>query len=144
MYSVTAWVARWPCKLRRVIRNWFESWSIVSAVFKSDGWTPETRAALAGIRPELFEGSRIKQEYDRLAPDPKHWPQFVAQIKQASAAPFDLTPQVKSLTCPTFVILGDSDGIRPEHGAELFHLRGGGAMGDLAGLPNSQFAILPG
>jgi hypothetical protein len=41
-------------------------------------------------------------------------------------------------------ILGDSDGIRIEHGAELFRLRGGAVNGDLAVIPNSQFAILPG
>ncbi|MEA2228126.1 MAG: hypothetical protein QOF04_1756 [Solirubrobacteraceae bacterium] len=39
---------------------------------------------------------------------------------------------------------GDSDGIRLEHAVELFALRGGGVMGDLAGLPQSQLAVLPG
>jgi len=42
------------------------------------------------------------------------------------------------------IILGDSDGITPEHAAEMFRLIGGGQSGDLAGLPNSQLAILPG
>jgi len=41
-------------------------------------------------------------------------------------------------------VLGDSDGIRLEHAIELFKLRGGGVMGDLAGMPASQLAVLPG
>lgn len=32
----------------------------------------------------------------------------------------------------------------PEHAVELFRLLGGGVMGDVAGLPRSQLAILPG
>jgi len=34
--------------------------------------------------------------------------------------------------------------IRLEHGVALFGLRGGGVMGDLAGRPGSQLAVLPG
>jgi hypothetical protein len=32
----------------------------------------------------------------------------------------------------------------PEHAVELFRLLGGGVAGDLAGLPRSQLAVLPG
>lgn len=41
-------------------------------------------------------------------------------------------------------MLGDSDGVRLEHAVQRFGLRGGGVMGDLAGLPASQLAVLPG
>ena len=128
--------ARHPEAVRKLI--------IASAVFKSDGWTPETGAAIGNLKPEFLEQTPIKKEYDRLAPDPKHWPQFIEKVKQVSHKPFDFTAEAKTLKCPTLVILGDSDGIRIEHAAELFRLRGGGVNGDLAGVPNSQFAILPG
>ena len=42
------------------------------------------------------------------------------------------------------IILGDSDVVRLEHAVELFKLRGGGVMGDLSDLPDSQLAVLPG
>jgi hypothetical protein len=45
---------------------------------------------------------------------------------------------------PTLIVLGDSHGIRLEHAVELVRLRGGGVMGDLAGLPESQLGGLPG
>jgi hypothetical protein len=41
-------------------------------------------------------------------------------------------------------VIGDADGTRPEHAVDMFRLRGGGVFGDLAGLPASQLAILPG
>jgi hypothetical protein len=42
------------------------------------------------------------------------------------------------------LITGDSDIVRPEHSVEIFRLLGGGVIGDLAGLPRSRLAILPG
>ena len=51
---------------------------------------------------------------------------------------------IRAIAAPTLIVLGDSDGIRLEHAVELFALRGGGVMGDLAGLPQSQLAVLPG
>jgi pimeloyl-ACP methyl ester carboxylesterase len=49
------------------------------------------------------------------------------------------------VTAPALLIIGDSDIVRPEHTVEMFRLLGGGGVvGDLAGLPASQLAILPG
>jgi len=45
---------------------------------------------------------------------------------------------------PTLVIIGDSDVVRPEHAVEIFRLLGGGVPGDIAGLPASRLAVLPG
>ena len=49
-----------------------------------------------------------------------------------------------AITAPTLIVLGDSDGVRLEHAVEMFKLRGGGVMGDLSGMPESQLAVLPG
>lgn len=57
----------------------------------------------------------------------------------------DLPPErIAAITAPTLLINADSDIVRPEHAVEMFRLLGGGVIGDLAGLPNSQLAILPG
>jgi hypothetical protein len=34
--------------------------------------------------------------------------------------------------------------VRPEHAVEMFRLLGGGAAGDIVGLPKPQLAVLPG
>jgi pimeloyl-ACP methyl ester carboxylesterase len=51
---------------------------------------------------------------------------------------------VRNLAAPAMVVIGDSDIIRPEHAVEIFRLLGGGVAGDLAGLPRSRLAVLPG
>lgn len=51
---------------------------------------------------------------------------------------------IKSLHVPTLLLIGDSDVIRPEHAVSMFRLLGGGVAGDIAGLPSSQLAVLPG
>jgi hypothetical protein len=42
------------------------------------------------------------------------------------------------------LIIGDSDIVQPEHAVEIFRLLGGGVIGDVAGLPRSRLAVLPG
>jgi hypothetical protein len=42
------------------------------------------------------------------------------------------------------LVIGDSDIVQPEHTVEMFRLLGGGVAGDLAGLPRSRLAVLPG
>jgi hypothetical protein len=42
------------------------------------------------------------------------------------------------------LLIGDSDIVQPEHTVKMFRLLGGGVIGDAAGLPASQLAILPG
>src|ERR671938_657862 len=66
-------------------------------------------------------------------------------VKRLDTTPFAWPEQdIRGIAAPTLIVLGDSDGVRLEHAVELFRLRGGGVMGDLAGLPKSQLAVLPG
>jgi len=51
---------------------------------------------------------------------------------------------IQSMKAPTLIMIGDSDVVRPEHAVQMFRLLGGGVAGDIAGLPRSQLAILPG
>lgn len=51
---------------------------------------------------------------------------------------------IRSLEAPALIITGDADIVRPEHTVEVFRLFGGGVAGDLAGLPPSRLAVLPG
>jgi pimeloyl-ACP methyl ester carboxylesterase len=52
--------------------------------------------------------------------------------------------QLQSTTAPMFFIHGDADGIRLQHVAEMFRLKGGGEIhGDLRPRSASRLAILP-
>ena len=96
------------------------------------------------ISPEMFAGSPMEEAYQRLAPDPGRFPVLVDKLKTLDTTDFAWDDDVPKITAPTLIVLGDSDGVRLEHAVELFKLRGGGVMGDLSGMPESQLAVLPG
>jgi pimeloyl-ACP methyl ester carboxylesterase len=118
---------------------------VASASSTSDGVHPEVWEGIEQITPELFAGTPWKEEYDRVAPNPDAFPTLVEKMKQLDSQPFTWPPdEIRAITAPTMVMIGDSDGTTPEHAVELFRMRGGGVFGDLAGLPSARLAILPG
>jgi pimeloyl-ACP methyl ester carboxylesterase len=118
---------------------------VASASYTSDGMQPELHEMIPSITPEAFAGSPIEEEYLRTAPNPEDFPALVAKLKRLDMEPFAWPPEdIRGIAAPTLLIVGDSDAIRLEHAVEMFRLLGGGAMGDLAGLPKSQLAVLPG
>jgi len=65
-------------------------------------------------------------------------------VKQLDRKLPDWPPEtVQSIKAPTLIVIADSDIVRPEHAVEMFRLLGGGVVGDVAGLPRSQLAVLP-
>ncbi len=118
---------------------------VASASYTSDGMQPELHGMVPSITPEMFAGSPIEAAYLEVAPNPGDFPRLVAKLKQLDMEPFAWPPEdIRGISAPTLLIIGDSDAIRLEHAVELFQLLGGGVMGDLAGLPKSQLAVLPG
>ena len=117
---------------------------VASASYTSDGMHPELLEMIPSITPEAFAGSPIEEDYLRTAPNPDDFSTLVAKLKRLDMEPFAWPPEdVRGISAPTLLIIGDSDAIRLEHAVELFRLLGGGVMGDLAGLPKSQLAVLP-
>jgi pimeloyl-ACP methyl ester carboxylesterase len=128
---------RHPSIVRRLI--------ITSSVYKYEGWTQETRSILPILTPEMFETTPIKTEYDKLAPDPKHWKEFINKMKKFVTTPYDFgADKVRRIKSPTMIITGDGDGVLPEHAVEMYRLRGGGYMIDFGPIPAAQLAIFPG
>jgi pimeloyl-ACP methyl ester carboxylesterase len=118
---------------------------VASTTFRSDGMPAEALETFPSITPELFAGSPIEQAYLRTAPNPGDFPKLVEKMKQLDETPFAWPEEdVRAIDAPTLIVLGDSDGVRLEHAVEFFRLRGGGVMGDPAGMPQSQLAVLPG
>ena len=118
---------------------------IASAVYKYEGWAPETRAILPNITPEVFEHTPIKTDYDSLAPDRKHWTEFINKMKKFITTPYDFgAEKIRAIKSPTFIIAGDGDGVLPEHAVEMFRLRNGKYMIDFGPAPTIQLAIFPG
>jgi pimeloyl-ACP methyl ester carboxylesterase len=117
---------------------------VASASYTSDGMHSELLEMIPTITPEAFAGSPIEEAYLRTAPNPDDFPTLVAKLKRLDMEPFAWPPEdIRGIAAPTLLIVGDSDAIRLEHAVELFRLLGG-VMGDLAGLPKTQLAVLPG
>jgi pimeloyl-ACP methyl ester carboxylesterase len=51
---------------------------------------------------------------------------------------------IKSIKSPVLLIIGDNDGIDKTVLADTYKLLGGAIFGDMAGIPKSQLAIIPG
>ena len=118
---------------------------VASASHTSDSMHPELLEMIPSITPEVFAGSPIEEAYLRTAPNPDDFPTLVAKLKQLDMESFAWPQEdVRRIAAPTLLIVGDSDAVRLEPIVEMFRLLGGGVMGDLAGLPKSQLAVLPG
>jgi pimeloyl-ACP methyl ester carboxylesterase len=116
----------------------------ISANYRSDGYYPELLAGLQVMTPAIFAGTPHEEAYLRHAPNPED---FLVLVEKQKVLPQEFAfpeEDVRSITAPALVVVGDSDVVRPDHAVALFRLLGGGVPGDLTGLPSSQLAILPG
>ena len=127
---------RHPDQVRRVV--------VISSTFRRDGMTQEGLDAMATLTAEAFKGSPLEAEYQRLSPTPDRFSHFVERMVAAFSKGNDLSAdQLRSTTAPMFFIHGDADGIRLQHVAEMFRLKGGEVHGDLGPRSASRLAILP-
>ncbi len=142
--SATAWAAAWrwqcairhPDKVRKVV--------VISSAFRRDGMVKEGLDAISKLTAEAFKGSPIEVEYKKLSPTPDDFPKFVKRMLATASKGHDLgADKLKATTAPMFFIHGDADGIRLEHVAEMFRLKGGEIHGDMRPRSASRLAILP-
>jgi pimeloyl-ACP methyl ester carboxylesterase len=117
---------------------------IISYALRRDGFTREGQDALSQITPELFKGSPMESEYKRLSPTPDGFSNFVKHLVASNLGPFDFgADKLKATKAPMFFIHGDADGVRLDHIAEMYRLKGGDLHGDLRPHPESRLAIIP-
>jgi pimeloyl-ACP methyl ester carboxylesterase len=59
---------------------------------------------------------------------------------------YDWTEEVRGLSMPVLIVVGDADGLPPSHAVDCFELLGGGkrdAVWDRSGMTKHGLAILP-
>jgi pimeloyl-ACP methyl ester carboxylesterase len=129
---------RHPEKVRKVVS--------ISAVLRRDGWVKEGVDALSNLTAEVFKGSPLESEYKKLSPTPNEFPAFVKHVVAMASKPYDFgADNLKATKAPFFFIHGDADGVRLDHIAEMYRLKGGGNIhGDMQPRAESRLAILPG
>jgi pimeloyl-ACP methyl ester carboxylesterase len=140
-YSMGAGVAmqcaiRHPDKVRKVVS--------ISGVLRQDGWVKEGSDAIAELTADVFKGSPIQTEYKKLSPTPDDFAKFIKHVVDSGKKPSDIgAEKLKANHAPIFFIHGDADGVRLDHIAEMFRLKGGEGHGDLGPRTSSRLAILP-
>jgi pimeloyl-ACP methyl ester carboxylesterase len=127
---------RHPEKVRKVVS--------VSAFFRHDGLVREAVDAFPKLTADAFNGSPIEAEYKRLSPTPNEFPNFVKRVVAIQLKPYDFgADSLKATKAPFLFIHGDADGVRLNHIAEMFRLKGDEIHGDLRPRSESRLAVLP-
>jgi pimeloyl-ACP methyl ester carboxylesterase len=140
-YSMGAGVAlnmaiRHPDKVRKVVS--------ISGVLRDNGWVQEALDVYPTFTADSFKGTPIEAEYKKLSPTPDAFPTFVKRVIAMDLKPYDFgAEKLKASPAPIFFIHGDADGVRLEHIAEMYRLKGGDIMGDMRPHSASRLAILP-
>lgn len=126
-----------PVQVRKLV--------LVSGAFQASGLHPGLMEGLGNMKPEQMFGSPFHEEYLRIAPRPEDFARLFAKKTQMDQHTPDIPVETfRALKPPALLIIADSDIIHPEHAVDMFRLLGGGVIGDLAGLPKSPLAIIPG
>ena len=127
---------RHPEKVRNVVS--------ISAFFRRDGLVKEALDAFPKLTADTFKGSPIETEYKKLSPTPNEFPNFVRRVIAMELKPYDFgAAKLKATKAPFLFVHGDADGVRLDHIAEMFRLKGDEIHGDLRPRSESRLAVLP-
>jgi pimeloyl-ACP methyl ester carboxylesterase len=118
----------WPERVGRLV--------LASTQYRQDGYFEEVRTPDWGSPrlPTEADFREMAAAYAEVAPDPDHFQDFLAKCSRAAQADLGWTADdLRALTAPTLLVIGDSDFVRVEHAAEMQRLIAG-----------SRLAVLPG
>lgn len=121
----------------------------MSATFRRDGWYPSVPEVIAGLDATAFAGSAVEKSFREHTSDPTAFDAYIEKMKVLNIEDQNISDaQMRSISAKTMVIVGDADGVKPEHALQMFMLRGGGdeeaaASGMLQKAPAARLVILP-
>jgi pimeloyl-ACP methyl ester carboxylesterase len=121
----------------------------LSATYRKDGWYPSVFEAIGGLSAEAFSGTPVEKAFYEHTPDAKAFDAYLEKMKDLNIDDQNISDeQMRSFPAPTMVIVGDADGVTPEHALAMFKLRGGGdeeaaASGVLQKNPSARLVVLP-
>ena len=127
---------RHPTKVNKLV--------VASGAYDLKGWQPEYTAFIPQMTVEMIVQMPFAAEYKKLAPNPNGFPELVRKLIALEKEPMAWEAEVRALKTPVLIIAGDADVATLEHMVAMFHLLGGGVMGDMGKpLPASRLAVLP-
>lgn len=123
---------------------------IVSMGYAHDWVYPEMlpmQATIGAAMADQMKETPMYKNYVALAPYPEDFPRLLDCIGELMRTKYDSSEDVKKLTMPVMLILGDSDMFRLEHAVQFYHLLGGGLQDggwQHEHMSQNRLAILPG
>lgn len=121
----------------------------MSATFRKDGWYPSVFEAMACLSAEAFVDTPVERAFMDHTPDVAAFDAYIEKMKTLNIDDQDISDaEMRSISAKTMVIVGDADGVKPEHALEMFRLRGGGdeeaaSSGTLQEVPAARLVVLP-
>ncbi|BBY30285.1 alpha/beta fold hydrolase [Mycolicibacterium sediminis] len=121
----------------------------MSATFRRDGWHPSVFEAIGGLTAEMFADTPVETSFQAHTPEPAAFDRWIRKMTTLNLDDQQISDdEMRSITAPTMVIVGDADGVRLDHALEMFALRGGGdadaaASGVLSHVPPARLVVLP-
>jgi pimeloyl-ACP methyl ester carboxylesterase len=118
---------------------------LVTPGYDNNSTHPGLLEGLQDFKPEMLHGTPFHDYYLATAPRPEDFPRLVEKkVEMDRHYPDHPKSAIEALAAPVLLVAGDSDIVRNDYVVEFFGLLGGNVVGDMAGLPDSQLAILPG
>ena len=121
----------------------------MSATYRQDGWYSVVPKSISGLNATAFAGTPVETAFKEHTPDAAAFDAYLEKMKVLNGDDQNISDeQMRSIAAKTMVIVGDADGVKPEHAAAMFKLRGGGdeeaaASGMLQEVPAARLVILP-
>lgn len=121
----------------------------LSATYRQDGWYPSVLEGIEGVSATAFAGTPVEKAFREHTPDAAAFDAYLEKMKVLNINDQNISDaQLRSMSAKTMVIVGDADGVKPEHALAMFRLRGGGdeeaaASGVLQQVPAARLVILP-
>ncbi|OOQ57745.1 alpha/beta fold hydrolase [Mucilaginibacter pedocola] len=118
---------------------------IISSTYKTAGWLDVVNGAFKDFKPEFFDNTPLHTGYNAAAPDKTKWRKFLEQMMVFAEEPFDVgDDNIAKMKMPVLLISGDNDGLDKVELMKTYKLLGGGIAADMAPMPKSRLAIVPG
>ena len=121
----------------------------MSATFRKDGWYPSVFEGIGGLNAEAFAGTSVEKAFKEHTPHADAFDAYLENMKDLNINDQNISDEeMRSISAKTMVIIGDADGVKPEHALAMFRLRGGGdeeaaATGVLDKVPAARLVVLP-
>jgi pimeloyl-ACP methyl ester carboxylesterase len=121
----------------------------MSATYRKDGWYPSVFDAIGSLTAAAFAGTPVADAFLAHTPDATAFDAYLEKMKELNINDQHISDEaMRSFSAKTMVIVGDADGVKPEHALAMFKLRGGGdekaaASGIVHGVPAARLVVLP-